>query len=301
MGACMGFASPTGILQLPWGFVNLMAQAGRKAFEPRSGLVIRLLRIHCSFPARRAPGSLQCLTLTFTPNPYAGNACPPCPRTLLFCHWFFTRFCVTQFFRFLPLLGRLLLACAVAYALGCLNTGYYWVRWRTGEDIRLLGSGNAGARNVGRVLGKRAFAVALLGDLLKGMLAVAVAMGLGLPSWGQGAAGVAAVVGHIWPLQLRGRGGKGAATALGVCLMLSPWTGLGVVVVLLIAYALSRAATFSGGLALLLTPLLAWWLAPSRFIAATIALLVLLLLYTHRENLRAILATQGYRRLRGPR
>lgn len=191
------------------------------------------------------------------------------------------------------LFGRLFAACAVAYALGCLNTGYYLVHLRTGQDIRGLGSGNAGARNVGRVLGKGGLALTLVGDLLKGSLAVAFAIWLGLPVWSQS---IAAVAGHIWPLQLRGRGGKGAATALGAILVLDLWLAIGVLICTVAIYGLSRAVTFSGVVAMVATPLLAWWLLPSPQAAAGVGLLVLLLLYAHRDNLRAMVAAAANRR-----
>lgn len=191
-------------------------------------------------------------------------------------------------------LGRLLVACGIAYLLGCLNTGYYLVRLRTGQDVRALGSGNAGARNVGRILGKTGFAMTLLGDVLKGSLAVAIAIWIGVPVWGQSIAALAVVAGHIWPIQLRGRGGKGAATALGAVLVLHPWLGIGVLICALMIYALSRAVTSSGIIAMVSTPLLAWWLLPPPA-AAGIGLLALLLLFAHRENLRAIMAAYSHR------
>ena len=69
---------------------------------------------------------------------------------------------------------------AACYCLGCFTSGYYWVRWRTGEDVRQLGSGSVGARNVGRVLGGSGFIVVLLLDFTKGALAVWLATKLGV-------------------------------------------------------------------------------------------------------------------------
>ena len=71
--------------------------------------------------------------------------------------------------------GRDLLVLAACYALGCCTAGYYWVRWRTGLDLRLLGSGNVGAKNVARIAGPSGFAVTLLIDGTKGALAVRLA------------------------------------------------------------------------------------------------------------------------------
>ncbi len=93
--------------------------------------------------------------------------------------------------------GRDVLGIALAYGLGCLCAGYYVVRWRTGADIRRIGSSSAGARNAGRVLGRWGFALVLALDALKGVAAVWAACAIGL-----GGAAVAVVAGHVVPVQL---------------------------------------------------------------------------------------------------
>jgi acyl-phosphate glycerol 3-phosphate acyltransferase len=103
----------------------------------------------------------------------------------------------------------------VCYAVGCFASGYYWVKWRTGQDIRNLGSGSVGARNVGRVLGPWGFVVTLLADVTKGVIAVALAKASGLRPDAVIAAMMGVVIGHTWPVQLRFHGGKGIATSLG--------------------------------------------------------------------------------------
>ena len=110
-------------------------------------------------------------------------------------------------------IGLTLAVALIGYALGCFNTGYHLVRWRTGQDLRTLGSGNAGARNAGRILGKTGFVQVFLGDALKGVLAVGLARAWGLADWGQMVVVLAVVAGHLWPIQLGGQGGKGASTA----------------------------------------------------------------------------------------
>jgi glycerol-3-phosphate acyltransferase PlsY len=101
------------------------------------------------------------------------------------------------------------------YAIGCACSGYYLVRLVSGEDIRRVGSGTAGATNVGRRLGPIGFAATFLLDCVKG-----VAVGWGTAHYGLGAAEtstaiLAVVSGHVWPVQLGFRGGKGIATSLG--------------------------------------------------------------------------------------
>src|SRR6266850_5250974 len=124
----------------------------------------------------------------------------------------------------------LILAC---YCLGCFTAGYYWVRWRTGHDIRQQGSGSAGARNVGRTLGPSGFIVTFLLDVGKGALAASLALHFGLSPSAVVAALVAVVVGHNWPMQLRFHGGKGIAVSLGALLAYDPFIVLCLVLVFL--------------------------------------------------------------------
>jgi glycerol-3-phosphate acyltransferase PlsY len=177
-----------------------------------------------------------------------------------------------------------LLLTLISYALGCFSTAYYLVRWRTGQDVRQLGSGTAGARNVGRVLGKGGFAITFLGDLLKGALAVGLARWLGLPSFGLVVATLAVVAGHLWPVQLGGKGGKGASTALGAALVIDPWLGLITLVIAGVFLALTRSFTRAGMIAMALAPLTAWLLGLDAVLVGGVAILALLLLFAHRDN-----------------
>jgi len=101
------------------------------------------------------------------------------------------------------------------YVLGCFASGYYLVRWRTGDDVRVVGSGSAGATNVGRVLGWQGFWLTVSFDFLKGFFAVWLAEHFHLKPAGVMLTLLAVVAGHIWPVQLWFRGGRGVATALG--------------------------------------------------------------------------------------
>ena len=137
-----------------------------------------------------------------------------------------------------------------AYVLGCLNAGYYWVRYRASIDIRDLGSGNAGARNVGRLLGTSGFATVFIFDALKGVVAVMLGIHFGSAWPIPELSALAVVLGHVFPIQLGFRGGKGIATALGALLAMQ-------------ANAETAGLTFA------------------------IPALIVLLLWTHRENIRA--------------
>jgi glycerol-3-phosphate acyltransferase PlsY len=177
-----------------------------------------------------------------------------------------------------------------SYLLGCCTAGYYWVRWRTGQDVRQSGSGNLGARNVGRVLGPAAFVITFLIDFAKGALALAGASFFGLDPTATIACAVAVVAGHNWPAQLRFRGGKGIATSLGALLVYDPFLMLCLGAVFLPAFVLLRSFTMSGLLAFALGPLVARLTGQDYFAVTTVALLSVLALITHRKNIREEIA-----------
>ena len=132
------------------------------------------------------------------------------------------------------------------YALGCLTAGYYLVRLRAGTDVRAAGTGSTGARNVGRTAGLRLAALTLVLDCAKGAVAVA-AVRAATDSTAIAAAGMVAVVaGHVYPAQLRFRGGRGLATALGAMAVLDWRVALVGLVAAAIATAATRAPTIGG-------------------------------------------------------
>jgi glycerol-3-phosphate acyltransferase PlsY len=174
-------------------------------------------------------------------------------------------------------------AVALAYALGCANAAYYVVRWRDGRDIRTLGSGTAGARNAGRVLGRWAFALVFLLDAAKGGLVV-----LGARWWVPEAAplcAMAAVIGHVWPAQLGWRGGKGVATAIGVLAALDVAVLAAVVVVFALLRPLVRCTTPAGIVAFWCATVVAFSLRPLAPALVTLTIAALLT-FTHRNDLR---------------
>lgn len=176
---------------------------------------------------------------------------------------------------------------AAAYALGCANAGYYLLRWRDGRDIRALGSGNAGAKNVGRVLGRKAFLIVFALDAAKGVLAVGAAA-----TWAYAMSplcALAAVAGHVWPVQLGGRGGKGVATALGGLAVLAPLLLALLAGAFLLGWLLWRRAVGAGIAAFwVAVPMAALVSTPP--VAATCLALSALLTYTHLRSPRSISA-----------
>lgn len=139
-----------------------------------------------------------------------------------------------------------------SYLAGCFMGAYYVGRWRRGTDIRLAGSGNAGARNMARVHGLGDAALVFVIDAGKGALVAWAAWHLMRTEWAAAAALLSAIVGHIWPAHLGFRGGKGAATGLGGMLVLDLIALLGLLAVGAVALAITRRFTPSGLVAIAL-------------------------------------------------
>jgi glycerol-3-phosphate acyltransferase PlsY len=184
--------------------------------------------------------------------------------------------------------GTELIVISACYALGCLSTGYYLVRFRTGRDVRLLGSGSAGSMNVSRALGTPGFVVTFLGDVAKGATATLAAVYFGLGPWGVMLAVVAVVAGHIWPVQLRFRGGKGLATALGAVLLFDYWLVIAVVIVAAITLAVARNPTMSAMIAVAAAPGVAAIMGHPFVDLIGISMVALFILNAHRSNIREI-------------
>lgn len=180
-----------------------------------------------------------------------------------------------------------------SYALGCLCTGYYLVRLRTGVDVRSQGSGAVGASNTGRLLGPAGFILTLLGDAARGAVAVWIGLRFGPAHWGGVLALLAVVTGHVLPAQLGFRGGKGIAPAAGGLLVLDPVLALGVFALQGVMLLLVRRFTASGLLTVLLSPAAALLLRRPVESLLVVTVLVPFLLFAHRANLREILAQIG--------
>jgi glycerol-3-phosphate acyltransferase PlsY len=190
--------------------------------------------------------------------------------------------------------GTDLLLTVAAYLLGSVPFGVLVARRTGGVDLRRVGSGNIGATNVLRAVGKAAAAATLLGDVGKGALAVGLARLAGAGPGVVAAAGLAAVLGHLFPVFARFRGGKGVATALGVVLAAMPPVGLGLLLVWIAAAAAWRYSSLAALLAALALPPLAWAVDGRRPMVVLAALLAVLVIGRHRENLRRLRAgTEG--------
>jgi glycerol-3-phosphate acyltransferase PlsY len=173
----------------------------------------------------------------------------------------------------------------VAYLLGSVPFGVVVARARGGMDLRRVGSGNIGATNVLRALGKSAAALTLLGDIGKGALAVGLGRWIGISPTGLALIGLAAVTGHLCPVFAGFRGGKGVATTLGVVLAVMPAVGGLLLLIWLAVAALCRYSSLAALAAAAALPVLAWWLDGRASMLVLSVTLFLILLVRHRENI----------------
>ena len=199
-----------------------------------------------------------------------------------------------------------LIIVVTSYLLGSIPFGYLLVRIFRGEDVRQTGSGNIGATNVART-GSKGLAVAtLLLDALKGYVAVAhvfffarhhadhfVNSGPTLVYILAALAGLCAIIGHMYPVWLRFKGGKGVATAVGAFLGIAPTAILVVLAPFVAIVAVTRYVSLGSIVAAAVFPFAAWWLNPSTRSLAVLGLLSvssLLIIIRHKDNIRRLLA-----------
>lgn len=194
----------------------------------------------------------------------------------------------------MPSLVPVIAAAASGYVLGCFATGYYLVRWRTGQDLRAIGSGATGGRNVSRVLGPVGFLATAGVDLAKAMLAVAIPILLGWGPVAVAAAMIGVTAGHVWPFQLGFHGGKGIAPFVGTMLVVAP-VALGVGTLAAGALILLTRRLNAGGLAgMTLTPIAALALGAPQALAAGILGSLLIAVVAHRPNVEAEMSAPSF-------
>jgi glycerol-3-phosphate acyltransferase PlsY len=194
---------------------------------------------------------------------------------------------------------------AAAYLLGSVPVGYLLVRIFRRQDIRTLGSGNIGATNVLRAEGKGLGAATFALDVVKGAVAVllgAAVAGPLLPMIPQrnveALAALFAVLGHMFPVWLRFRGGKGVATGFGVFLVAAPLAALASITLFAVVFALTRYVSLGSILGAASFPVFAWFTVhgqrPAFFIAVQ-AIVALLIIVKHHPNIRRLLAGNEHR------
>ena len=171
------------------------------------------------------------------------------------------------------------------YMFGSISTAIIVCKLMGLPDPRTEGSKNPGATNVARLGGKKAAALTLVGDMLKGLLPVLIAQYLQMSPVILGATALAAFLGHLYPIFFGFQGGKGVATALGVIYGLYWPAGLLTTATWLAMAVVFRYSSLAALIAMLLTPLWFLWLLPEPAIIAAMSILTVLLFWRHRTNI----------------
>ena len=187
----------------------------------------------------------------------------------------------------------------IAYLIGSVNFSVIISKRVAGFDVREKGSGNAGTTNMLRSVGKGAAAITLICDILKGVVAIGIAMLLGsiIPNVDKALlvqiAGIFVIIGHTFPVFFKFKGGKGIATSLGILLMINWQIGLICLVFALVLMALTRMVSLGSASAAILYPVLTLfitehYLVPGSYLIFSIIVAVIVL-FNHRSNIKRIL------------
>ncbi len=187
----------------------------------------------------------------------------------------------------------------IAYLIGSVNFSVIISKRVAGFDVREKGSGNAGTTNMLRSVGKGAAAITLICDILKGVVAIGIAMLLGsiIPNVDKALlvqiAGIFVIIGHTFPVFFKFKGGKGIATSLGILLMINWQIGLICLVFALVLMALTRMVSLGSVAAAILYPVLTLfitehYLVPGSYLIFSIIVAVIVL-FNHRSNIKRIL------------
>lgn len=188
---------------------------------------------------------------------------------------------------------------ALAYLIGSFPTSFILARTLKGIDIRQVGSGNAGATNVLRSVGKLPALITLVVDMAKGALTVTLvanffySMEIDLVfEFYQGLVGLAVVCGHIWPVFLRFRGGKGVATTIGVALGITPIAMLPALLIWAAVFYVSGYVSLASIISLVVFPLIACLLGYSFYTVLFSVVICSISVYKHKDNIKRLLKGQ---------
>ena len=187
----------------------------------------------------------------------------------------------------------------VAYLIGSINFSVILSKKMAGFDVREKGSGNAGTTNMLRSVGKKAAAITLICDILKGVIAILIAIAIGKIFKNTNGsllvqiAGVAVILGHTFPIFFKFKGGKGVATSLGVLIMSNWQIGLICLVFALILIALTQMVSVGSIAAAILYPVLTLfipqnYIVPGNYLIYSIVLAIIIV-FNHRENVKRLL------------
>lgn len=181
-----------------------------------------------------------------------------------------------------------ILVIVIAYLLGSLQFGILFSSLFGLDDPRKSGSGNSGATNVARSSGMKLGLLVLLGDALKGIVAVLIAQAFGFSELVIAASGLAAVIGHMYPVYYDFKGGKGVATALGVIIMLSITAALVAILVMVIVVAVTKYVSLGSILAAIIATVYMGAVHPGHYMIPVI-IMAILIIWRHSANIKRLI------------
>jgi acyl phosphate:glycerol-3-phosphate acyltransferase len=186
----------------------------------------------------------------------------------------------------------LLVSIILSYLLGAVPFGLLFSKLFSDVDVRTIGSGNIGATNVLRAAGKNAAVLTLLADGLKGLIPVLVVNRIFQNDAVTALSGAAAVLGHVFPIYLKFKGGKGVATSYGVVLAVAPWTGFVCLVVWGLVAIIWRYSSLSALISFACYPVMTFFngTPPSKPYGLLSLFIFGMIYYRHRENIRRLLS-----------
>ncbi|MBQ1334451.1 MAG: glycerol-3-phosphate 1-O-acyltransferase PlsY [Clostridia bacterium] len=183
---------------------------------------------------------------------------------------------------------RVVITIIIGYLLGSISFSLVIGKLVAHKDVRQYGSGNAGTTNVLRVLGKKAALAVLVGDILKCLAAVIIG-GLFIPVYGGWIGGIACMVGHVFPVFFKFKGGKAVATGFAVMAFACPMAGFPAVGVFFVVFAITRIVSVSSLAAFLSFPFFVWLFVGEPVLILVAAAMFVFVLILHRENIKRLI------------
>jgi len=177
----------------------------------------------------------------------------------------------------------------MAYLIGSISSAIIVCQMMKLDDPRKHGSGNPGATNVMRIGGKKAAAITLLGDALKGLIPVLIAKQIAVEPLTLALVVLAAFLGHLYPIFFKFKGGKGVATTFGITLGVTWLLGLIVSGTWFIMYKVSKISSLSALIAAVLTPLYVWLLIDDEYLLIAFIIIPIILLWRHKSNIQRLI------------
>lgn len=184
--------------------------------------------------------------------------------------------------------SKIIIVSVLSYIIGNISASYLIAKYAAGIDIRKYGSGNAGATNVLRTLGKKAGVAAFLGDALKGVIAVVLGR-LIAGEDGQIFAGLFVVIGHNWPIFLNFKGGKGIATTIGVMTAINPYIVAAIVPIGIVIIIITKYVSLASIMGMIIFPIIMLFTHQNIKLVLFSFILSIMALYRHRTNIKKLM------------